>query len=146
MKTKVYLKIVDSVNLSSIDDTVGESDSSPEVDVVLKRNLVGGSLNPDSYPTYQAGFINPFKPYHLSYKLTLFRHLWLHTFPTDTSGEAMQEHHKKVPMDQDGISPSVSCFQPYFCDSCCLLEWNTDLLCERVNWVPTMSAAAKWNK
>ena len=93
---------------SSIDDTVGESDSSPDVDNAFKRGIFNSTANQDMYPAYQTGFINPFKPYHLSYKLTLFRHLWLHTFPTDPTGEAVQEHHRKILMDQDGISPSVS--------------------------------------
>ena len=92
----------------SLDDAVGESDSSPDIDNAFKRGVYSATANQDIYPAYYSGFINPFKPYNSSYKLTLFRQLWLHTFPTDTSGEAVQEHHRKVQMDQDGISPSVN--------------------------------------
>lgn len=106
---RVRANLFCTYNVVLIDDAVGESDSSPDAESVLKRNIMSSTTNQDIlYPAYQPGFINPFKPYHLSYKLTLFRHLWLHTFPTDISGEAMQEHHRKVFMDQDGISPSVS--------------------------------------
>ena len=103
-----------NLSLLFADDTFGESDSSPDMDAVFKRNLIGGfSANQENYPLYQGGFINPFKPYHLSYKLTLFRHMWLHTFPTDPRGEAMQEHHRKILLDQDGITPTVSDFGLY---------------------------------
>ena len=104
-----YCTFTNHFSIFSVDDTIGESDSSPDMDAIFRRSMVGSGNNPDTHPLYQSGLINPFKPYCMSYKLTLFRHLWLHTFPTDPRGDAMQEHHQKVLVDHDGVSPSVSC-------------------------------------
>ena len=95
-------------SLSLTDTTGADSDSSLDIDSPFKASGLCVTASKDIDSAYHSGLINPFKPYHLSYKLTLFRHLWLHAFPTDASGEAVQEHHLKVPMDQDGTSPSVS--------------------------------------
>ena len=57
------------------------------------------------------GPVNPFKPHDISNTITLFRHRWLHAFPRDMKGTALQEHHQKVKTDD--LEPTAKVSQIY---------------------------------
>ncbi|XP_061652513.1 GATOR1 complex protein DEPDC5 isoform X8 [Phyllopteryx taeniolatus] len=50
-------------------------------------------IQPGGY-TPQRALINPFTPARMPMKLTSNRRRWMHTFPVDTFGEAIQIHHQ----------------------------------------------------
>ncbi|XP_013864451.1 DEP domain-containing protein 5 [Austrofundulus limnaeus] len=50
-------------------------------------------IRPGGY-TPQRALINPFTPSRMPMKLTSNRRRWMHTFPVDPSGEAIQIHHQ----------------------------------------------------
>ncbi|XP_056008596.1 GATOR complex protein DEPDC5-like isoform X2 [Ostrea edulis] len=81
-----------------------ESNNSSETEeTYFSRRIVGSAESPVGYSRrhiHQAksrrALINPFAPSRMQFKMTSNRRRWVHAFPTDPQGAAVQTHHFHV--------------------------------------------------
>lgn len=83
------------VDRSNSHDVVGSADSD---DSILYRPIVGSAGSPVGHSRNyhhkpRKALINPFAPSRMRFKMTSNRRRWVHAFPTDPSGAAVQTHH-----------------------------------------------------
>lgn len=81
---------------SNSHDIVGSADS--DDDSILYRPIVGSAGSPVGHSRNyhhkpRKALINPFAPSRMRFKMTSNRRRWVHAFPTDPSGAAVQTHH-----------------------------------------------------
>nr|XP_022339565.1 GATOR complex protein DEPDC5-like isoform X4 [Crassostrea virginica] len=89
-----------------------ESNESAEMDESFYlRRIVGSAESPVGYSRrhiHQAksrrALINPFAPSRMQFKMTSNRRRWVHAFPTDPQGAAVQTHHFHIFNKRDSSS------------------------------------------
>ncbi|KAL5017610.1 hypothetical protein ScPMuIL_007199 [Solemya velum] len=75
------------------------ADSSESEDYLPHRPVIGSAGSPASLSHYpqahrpNRALINPFAPSWMQFKMTSNRRRWVHAFPTDPKGTAVQPHH-----------------------------------------------------
>ncbi|GAB1599295.1 GATOR complex protein Iml1-like isoform X1 [Argonauta hians] len=80
---------------SNVHDFIGLAESD---DCTITRPIVGSAGSPVGHSKNyhhrpRKALINPFAPSRMRFKMTSNRRRWVHAFPTDPSGAAVQTHH-----------------------------------------------------